>query len=285
MIIDLFFKRFAGEAERYQQMFPEFIGKQEGVQYSTRAIDFVREYVMSHEEDDLGGLYHTTTNIDRVMREGLRSRSGTGQSGLGGGVLDEAPNMISVTYDDKKAYAIYEDLMRMVDLVVGNVRLGDIFISFMNIIDDKFDDWWFNVMDDEETKERAEEIAIAFGTTLNQYGISDLEFMQALKNQNYIVIVEKLNSINVVPSEAYRFYQEMEDIIVGFEGLYGNPDFLLPTLVTGFTSNFKKMQNLRAENIGIVQVAIRVGAEISVVPRELEIRVFPSDVVVIGRVK
>jgi hypothetical protein len=104
--------------------------------YSTDAKDFISPDYF--DEDDEGTMYHVTTAKDKVIGEGLKSRSDTKSVGLGGGFNNQASDKVSVTFSNPQAQAIAERLRLAVDAAKGNVKSSDV-LSIM-VEDYRLDD-------------------------------------------------------------------------------------------------------------------------------------------------
>ena len=104
--------------------------------YSTDAKDFISPDYLN--EDDEGTMYHVTTAKDKVIGEGLKSRSDTKSVGLGGGFNNQASDKVSVTFSNSQAQAIAERLRLAVDAAKGKVKSSDV-LSIM-VEDYRLDD-------------------------------------------------------------------------------------------------------------------------------------------------
>lgn len=290
-IVDLYYKRgllerlrFAGRAEDYQLWFPEIHMPEPGVSYDAKPVDFIPDddkYAFMTEEDFgydsvedffnnlqnegyLDGFYHVTTNIDRVMQEGLRSRSDLRRSkeppGLGGGFADEASGKVSVTYSLDAAYAIYSQLKFVAGIINGTINQTRIFDYLSSLFDNQYDFGIFESIDD-----------IIIAEVEHYYDLHGKKWPEDL--------FSLFDEMKLSPRDLYDLYLKLE---FAFENSFG--DSARPRNTAGLTARFETMKNIDPNKIGIVEVMVKKTSEYEHVFLEQELRFNPKDVLLKRRI-
>jgi hypothetical protein len=208
------------------------------------------------ERDTDFNLYHVTTNLPAVKASGgLKSRSELGIQGLGGGGRNEAPNMVSTTYDYSKALKIYEDLKTVAEIVAGKVPASHAFAMATE-----------HVYDPYETPEIISVLRKRLPEEVFR-SIMDGELQESEMDRH------------IAPGEeTYEFLQELEDAVTSHES---QSDDFYDRGTTGFTAPFEDVARIRPQNVAIIQIVARKGAKSQHVPGEKEIRFKPEDLRII----
>jgi len=204
-------------------------------------------------------MYHVTTALDAVKKSGqLKSRAELGGAniGLGGGPAGESPWAVSVTYDEYRARDIYDEIKSVSALANGQVPASTVFNSMLGRID-----------------AHNEELEGKIYDSLTDYGIPKKE-LEKIKFGDTSIIDKYIKT----PKDIYEFYQSLENIIIGYE-TEADADFLggYEMGVIGFTAPFEQMKKIKPDQVAIIQVAARKGADPEQVPYEKELRFWPED--------
>jgi hypothetical protein len=215
----------------------------------------------SNWEEQKLNVYHVTTNLAGVKQTfALKSRRqlGNKSSGLGGGWKNEASDMISTTYNYDKASSIYQALQYMCSIVRNEVPASKILETIMD----------------------------QFGI----YGWDENEALHAalrnwvpgkyLKDQYADQLDAQLDKRIKTAEQKYDFYIAIEDALGTQDDDNWSGDYYPPNRI-GFTSSFQSMAALQHNQIAILQLAVRKGAESEHVPQEEEIRFSPEDLRVV----
>lgn len=196
------------------------------------------------DDSDETGMWHVTTAKDKVLAEGLKSRRQTGLKGLGGGVGDQSPDKVSVTFSYAQASAIAERLETAALCATNQISLSD-------VIDQ------FSVSDDSP-------YFVAQSLQAPSQTWEDWDAFDEWVNQEYA-------------GQAYRLLQDLDDNArdTETEWQYGQR--------VGLTSEESEMAKINPDQIAILDVAIRLNADVEHIADEAEIRVHPEDVWVISQ--
>jgi len=216
-------------------------------EYSDRASDFVSEDYLPEKESegDYAKLWHVTTAKDKVLAEGLKSRRQTGSVGLGGGINNEMPGKVSVTFDEAHANQIASRMRLAVDAAQDKVtpqHVLDQMISDVGISDDT-----------------PYEVADALGAPEEVH--EDWEKFNEWFNENY------------KQEDAYELVQKLDDAAAH---IYADAEATTPFRV-GFTASKEQMAKIDPEQIEIMEVEARKGAKAHHVGAEAELRFDPAD--------
>jgi hypothetical protein len=198
-------------------------------------------------------LYHVTTNLAGVRAsQALRSRTQLGPvPGLGGGYRDVAAGAISTAYSYEKARDIYDALQYICELVRGK-------FTATHVLDD---------------------LLARFG----DYDLDDPDLVAVLQRfvPRQVIPTSRfedvLNARVRSPEQLYDFYVAVEDAL--HLGRSYDTDFITPRV--GFTQPYAVMKSIRCEQIAILQLAVRRGAQGEHVAEEQEVRFRPEDVRVV----
>ena len=220
--------------------------------YSNNPKDFVPEDFLDPEWEP--GLWHATTNLPVVLREGLKSRLELKRKGLGGGIEEEDPDLVSVTYNEARAVEI-ADMLRLVGKIVKNK------ISASDILSEIESRFMLEITDPSgfEALEKSLPVELPPNITID----------------NAEEVYGWLDKTITTPEEKYEFLQELDD---NFSAVGEPTEFIR----VGLTADFEDVKYIDPDKVGIVEVAIRKNARIVHIPDEDEIRVRPEDVVVIA---
>lgn len=227
--------------------------------YVRKAHGFLeKDFLDSELEYDTDfNLYHVTTNLPAVRASGrIKSRSELGGAqGLGGGGRNEAPDLVSTTYDYNKALRIYEDLKTVAELAAGRVTATQVFSMATENV---YDPW------------ESEEIRSVLTNKLPK------EVFRGIENGS--IPEEEMNKYISGPEDVYDFLQSLEDAVTSYES---QSDDFYDRGTTGFTAPFESIASIRPENLAIIQLVARKGANPQHVPGEKEIRFRPEDLRII----
>lgn len=214
------------------------------------------------DEYDKHNLYHVTTNLPAVVRDmQLKSRAELGGNhvGLGGGIENEAPNKISLTYNWEKAKSIYNDILYVSKIINGNVLASDIYNRLSA----------YNSNSDFESLNHFDEV-------LMDLGVPKKVLFEA---EDQIPLI--LNKRVKTPHQRYEMFQALERALIEDSKLDQSDDTVWTTPTTGFTMGFMSMKALNPANVAIIQVVVRKNANIEHVNDEMEVRVSSSDVSIV----
>jgi len=230
--------------------------------------DDYEDFGLVDEEFDFN-LYHVTTNLSGVIQSGrLKSRDKLeeNQLGLGGGALNEAPHLVSITYDLSRARKIYDDIKFMVEVVAGTVPAHVILFSVTDEIYG-FDE------------------SPIFEEIIREH-IGDKNWKMYQEGDLSLEEVEQLFDQSVSGGkEAYNLATDIESIVSAWEGEISNSEYFQSQSITGFTAPFEAMQNIKPNNVAILQLVARKGAKADHVPGEMELRFNPEDLRVVRILK
>ncbi len=225
---------------------------------SHRAEPFLDKSMISQEmeEDTDFNLYHVTTNLSGVISSGgLKSRKQLGTVGLGGGLNNEAPDMVSTTFDYNRAVEIYNMLKYVSEIVHGKIPSYDILNYAENLSYWGFDDPNIN------------------GVLENFLPYS--VYKKFINGELPEIELEKYIS---TPRQKYEFFQQLEEAIAKDE--LSSEDTYSSSII-GFTGSFEDMLRINPNQIAILQLAVRKNAPSEHVPYEKELRFRPEDVRVV----
>ena len=225
-------------------------------------------YEKDHPVLQGGYLYHVTTNLSGVkITGGLKSRrqlKDEGQtSGLGGGVRDEAANLVSLTYDYGRAKHIYDEFQFVAAIVIGKVKASEIYDHVNGYRQDMYD---------------LEDQLSPFDQVIRNYGVSKKIIFSGDEQKIKTILDAKITT----PQERYDFFRELETAVLEQESADNeNSDYVYEQSVIGFTAGFEAMSKLNPANIAILQCVLRKDSAQEHVMHEQEIRALPEDLAVI----
>jgi hypothetical protein len=212
--------------------------------FSKDAKDFVDEAYLPEGE---ANLYHVTTAKDKVLNEGLKSRAQTKTVGLGGGFNNQAPDRVSVTFDEGHAAAIANRMETAVRAARDEMTPQQ---ALSRIISD-------SGLDDSEPREIAEALKAPKDT------YEDWEAFDKWFDENY------------KKGDAYTVVQELDDAMPEIFSGAENP------VRVGLTASKEQMAKTDPDQIHTFQIEARRGAKPSHIPDEAELRFRPEDVRVV----
>jgi len=232
--------------------------------------DTVLEDVLENQDPDDVGFFHVTTNLPAVLAQGrLKSRAqlrstGTSYAGLGGGIRDQAAGQISVGLLRHNAERVLETT-RMMAMAVHGQTDGRSALRVLNGASDRTLSILEGAMDwmDEGSECRA---SMAFSGLLNK---STQEVLNATPGADLY--------------EALRRYEGLlaKTLSEWMSNYWISEDELVCGATVGFTEPAHRFERVRPENIGLVQLAGRIGARVDLVPSECEVRFYPADLVIV----
>lgn len=243
--------------------------------------DTVLEWMIEDRDPGEVGLFHVTTNLPAVLAHGrLRSRAelrrqGISHAGLGGGISDQAPNQVSVSLLRGNAERVVAATRVMAMAVHGEVD-GRTALDALNeasehTLSTLFGavDWMLDVdhSDGQSLHDKSWGAATAFNKRLDQH-------------------IEGVAQARPGPDtyEALRRYETfLADTLADWisESWISEDDILCGATV-GFTEPASRFSRVRPENVGLVQLAGRLGARVDLVPSECEARFSSDDLVIVG---
>jgi hypothetical protein len=233
--------------------------------YERKAKPFLGEEAPTEYDFDYN-LYHVTTNLQGVVGSGrLKSRLELGGVvGLGGGLVNEAPHLISVTYSYGKAAQIYDDLKFVCEIVSGKVQAHTIFNSF------DFD-----------------EMESGFLESVMLEWINRKIIKKYLNGEMSEQEFELLLDREITDSERiYSFWKDLEEAkIESMLEVFENSADIIDLGVTGFTGSFEDMKKINPSQIAILQIIARKNSQPEHIPTELELRFRPADLRVVKYLK
>ena len=251
--------------------------------YTTSPLTFVRgtsmEYIVDPEERGRAapgvGIYHVTTNLPAVLAEGrLRSRAelrkgGVASAGLGGGVGDERPDLVSTGMTLDGSLRVMRAVRLMADAVHARISSRNALVGMnasleptLSQIDDAMG--WLSEEDSgwEENRavQRFEEEAGA---------LADRVLAAAPGPDLYDALV--------------RYEIEVAETFTQWAAQgWLDDDAVACAMPVGFTEPAHKFERVLPENVGMVQLAARRGASVDRVPGECELRFRPEDLTLVA---
>ena len=253
--------------------------------FTASPLPFVRGYVLEEVVDPHGtgrasddsGLYHVTTNLPAVLAHGsLLSRRqlrelGASSAGLGGGIRDQAVDMVSVGVSLSRALALLTGVRLMSDVVHGRVGNQDAFEMFQALNADVLDlldefasyygpDEWAGEVDDPEPME-----------------VADFR-VNRKRDEDDILVAER-------GPELYRALTRWEGWIAHYWARWSENGWIeSPSCVSpiGFTEPAHKFERVRTENVGLLKLAAKRGARVDMVNNECELRFRPEDLQIVA---
>lgn len=214
--------------------------------FTSDPAEFVDEdFLPPDEEEGDRGMWHATTAMDKVLKEGLKSRKQTGGMGLGGGWKNDAPDKVSVTFDQGHAQSIAER-MKLAAQAARDEITPEVALNRM-------------IQDADLADDTPYEIAKALDAPEDIRNSDNWEDFEAWFKETY------------PHGTAYDLVQELDDKLPEiFEGAER------PVRV-GLTASKSEMAKVDPEQIGVVRVQARKGAKAQHIPDEAEIRFHPQD--------
>lgn len=285
--------------------------------YSTSSWVAVRgtvleEYLDEVDEDELeesGGqvdeeqrLYHVTTAASRVLEQGLKSRSrlkaqrGPERSyGLGGGLGDEAPDLVSTTIHLSRARTLKHAVQVAIRAAKGQILPADAAIECLKWCD--FPSDWRDIrevlgpLDEEEVEElREEEVQCRAQVKYLWSSILMMKGPPPTWTSAWIEQIEK-NRAEIEEewrhrSAGYELIQKIEQQILMASRDLDEIDHDLRTCgqTFGFTEPATFMAKMDPYEVQILALAAK-GRAADIVPNECEARFRPESLVVLGVVE
>jgi len=215
------------------------------------------------------GLYHVTTARDKVYDEGLKPRAETGRLGLGpGGSITDDGTRVSLTYN----YAHAEELANGLHLAA---RVAQGKATVKEVVDWTLDRLEIGGALMEPPTNVQHVLNEALPIPRDDAGSWDWEILDD-------VIYELDDILN--DKEKYELLQDLDDVIsVLISDISSISGLEAPYLPVGLTAPYEAMAELDPNQIEILSIAVRDGAEVEHIPIEFEFRVKPEDLVVIRR--
>ena len=218
------------------------------------------------------GLYHVTTNLPAVLAEGrLRSRrdlraAGRQGAGLGGGLRDEAPDRVSVGLTLDGALRVLRATRMMAQAVHGQIEAEEAF----RILKRENEGALSLVYDEIDARSDEEPDDPEAGDNWSSWADNQLEDAEAKV---------KRRPSGPALYEALRAWEgRLADIANQINWIDDHPC----SYTVGFTEPASKFARVRAEAVGLVQLAARKGAGSEQISAECELRFRPEDLALVG---
>ena len=206
------------------------------------------------EEDNRFNLYHVTTNLAGVKAAGrLKSRRELGVVGLGGGAGNEDSFLVSTTYDLNRAHEIYDEIKLVAEIVHGRVKASTVWNG------SKMYDAWENSHARRTLKSRLPKNVYK---QLSNGEIDDSAIDQYIKT----------------PEDIYDFFQDLEKASIESET---EDEYVYNWSVIGFTGSFNDMIKINPNQVAIIQLVARKGADAKHINLEKELRFRPEDLKIV----
>lgn len=218
-----------------------------------KAFDVVEAETLDDVLEEGPDMVHVTTAKSAVQEEGLASRSEIGRSALGGGPSDK----VSVAFDPQHAQRIQERLTLAVRAARGEAEMDEVIRHFENTFGAS-----------ESPAPLAQSLSQRNPAFQSETAVSDWETFRNLVREEYGDDIGQLAiDLDFGADRAFR-------------GLGGEPaEGSLQSV--GILTDPELLAKIDPEEIGMVRVAAREGANPRRVPLESELRFDPQDVRVI----
>jgi hypothetical protein len=220
-------------------------------------------------EPEGASLFHVTTNLPAVLADDrLRSRrelrtGGLRAVGLGGGPLNEADNKVSVGILKSGALRLYRGVRMMALAVHGRIQPADALAEMTELSSGALDmiDHAIDGLDrpDPLIDNYESELVLLEQDVLRAPPGPNLYDALRRYEQHIATTVWNWSDLALIPDE--------EEICSG---------------VMGFLEPSHMFERVRVEDIAVVVLAGREGAEVELVPRECELRFRSGDLALVG---
>lgn len=255
--------------------------------YSASPLRLVRGTILEEVVDPHGtgradedaGLYHVTTNLPAILAEGrLRSRrelrlANRQGAGLGGGVRDQAPDLVSVGLRLDGALRLLRGMRLMALAVHGRVApqvaLAEFKVINKNVI---------HILDGVQGVDPDEEDAEEFNRMVDDY--------ERGNQQNERDVLNSANGEH--PGlDLYDALKRYEAHLASTMYEWIDRGWIWAEATTcnstiGFTERSTKFLRVDPDAIGLLQLAARAGAPVDMIPEECELRLRPEDLAIVG---
>lgn len=247
--------------------------------YTLSPMPWIRGTVMDPEwvdfQDDLG-LFHVTTRIVAVKESGaLRSRKQLQETsdavivGLGGGLHDEAPELVSVTTSLERAVWLRDAIEFAAETARGlhsRFEVAEAVLAWTG-----FDD---AASEYDYTSDDVADFAAIIGLDMSPDDAYETSVMSYLLDHRDELPFG-------TPRENYELIYEME---ARYQILLPNwvVDEGTATPTVGFTAPWQSFRHTDPEEVSIVQLAVRLGAPEWMVSHEWELRFDPDDLLIVA---
>lgn len=225
--------------------------------------------------------WHATTELDAVVKEGrLLSRNELLQKGflvkgLGGGWRNEAANQVSLATTRDAAERVADGLLLMALAIRGHLSGAQV-LSALRDLDSALlweIDSGMSALHDEEDDESVQ-LAAAIETDFDatERRLRDLPRGDTVARSQALY-----EAILAVESTWVDARESLAKLHLADEDAQ--------TSGIGFTLPYARYLRLDPDQIGVVEVAVRMGAPLDIVPAESEVRVNPADAFVLRAVR
>lgn len=226
-------------------------------------------------EDD--GLWHVTTNITKVLRQGLKSRQQTGAVGLGGGERNIAPDKVSVVVRHDLAMRILEAMTQALRLARGQKKtsaaLEEMFRQNDRCLDMIDGHEEFLAEEEDPPPTVFEDISDFLGAPVNSHRSLWNEAVRAQIDDRWPTGEQGYQAL-------VRVEQILTEHLVKAEEMMSEPEAGLQ--VVGLTAPWHRFAQIDPTELGIVRVCADVRARPEIVEGEMELRFKPEDLTIIG---
>lgn len=251
--------------------------------YTTSPWPFVRGYSLEAENPaDNDGLWHVTTALRSVLRDGVRSRLQTGTIGLGGGAANQAPDLVSVTTQRQAALRIYMAMQLALAAANGRVHVADLVSEFLRQNRMALQE----VSNHEEflaeggDLRKAEGLGFDLAERLGLYPWTNLLELDLLNDD----IRRELDDRFPYGRDRYELLRSLEALVADalHEAEAKQEEPSPGNYPVGFTAPYDRFVQIEPSEVAIVQLAANRRAVVEMLPAELELRFHPDDLVVVG---
>lgn len=241
---------------------------------------------------DVDGFFHVTTRRDAVLSSGrLLSRRRSGTVGLGGGPRNEAPDTVSFVWDLARAQWLCGAMCAIASAAAGKMTASELILRASEWTGFPGD---YAYRDNLERRGDPEDLDPSLYQDMNHllgaiFGDTDIPVdpeIDILFGNEWTKYIKRHAALI---DEAHDNFDSMYEMVQLFEAHLqerfidrSDEDYCQP--IVGFTAPAYRMQELREDQIAIVQAAVRLGARDEIVPTECELRFSPDDVQLIGLV-
>jgi len=253
---------------------------------------WVRGTVLEDEDSMPGdpgytpGIFHVTSRLTEVMASGeLKARRQLkGKVGLGGGLGNEAPDLVSFVPDLDRARWLADAMIVAAEAAWNMISATEVIESVLNRCDfpTDYDRWTFQDPEYEEIYNRG-----LYSTLLDVSGefgldVDDPESLlyfegwkEALQQQK-----ERVESTFHSGKLKYELIQKAERLFGELETDYSQRIF--PSVLVGFTASWDAFSMINPMEIAVLQCGVRESAPGELNPGEQEIRFPPEDVILVS---
>ena len=258
---------------------------------------FLSEKLRPFYEVSQAGFFHVTTRASMVEKSRrLKSRAELDQEfsneesirGLGGG----PDSVVSFTFRLDRAMTLLTAIRSMARTLQGDMSRMDLLLEMLEwtgFPEDPIWSSWIREADEEPRRRLFQGISNRFLLPHRPMGEEDLEnigrkwFWTNLFADNEVEI-DSMSDFDLY--DAVRDFESFLDAFLGeAKGAHGQGPSLC-TKTIGFMADFRAFRSIEPDQVSIVQVACQKHANVTIIARECELRIHPSNVkLVMNRVE